>query len=125
MFTDPQPILSSTSIVTTDSGIALPRTSAGTNYSQYAKSDGNTTLTIQHSYGKRVRRVVRLDLRKIAADPLMSGVNTEQSMSTYLVVDLPRTGFTAVDQVGYVKNLVSWLGDANYTRSERFLGGES
>lgn len=125
MFTDPQPVLTATTVATTATGVDLPRLSVSLNYAQYAQADGNLSLTIQHNYGKRVRRVIRLDARKIAADPLLAGVNVEQSMSTYLVVDLPRTGFTATNQLDYVKNLTAYLGDANFTRAARFLGGES
>lgn len=125
MFNDPALLKVVTASTIGTTAFTLPRTSASLNYGQFAANDGNTKFTIQHSYGKRVRRVVRLDIKAIVADPLLTGVNAEQSMSTYLVTDIPRTGFSVAAQKGYVDNLVSWLVDSSYANTLKFLGGES
>lgn len=69
--------------------------------SVYATSDENLRLTVSHQESKnRTRRMVRLDQRVVAADPL-SSVNEYKNLGVYLVVDEPEFGFddTAIDNV--------------------------
>jgi hypothetical protein len=125
MFIDPHTAKDVTAMTTVSAPLVLPRTSASINYGQFSAPDGNAKFTVQHAYGKRVRRVARYDIRAIVADPLLTGVNAEQSMSVYLVVDVPRTGFTVAIQRGYVQYLTGWLGDSSFANTVKFLGGES
>lgn len=91
----------------------------------YRSADGNVQLQLSHAYGKRSRRVIRVDFRKIAADPLISAQNIEYSMSAYLVVDLPKTGFT-VAEAGYVANaLTAYLTASTNAKMTNLLSGES
>lgn len=81
--------------------------------SVYKSADGNTTLTVSHQESKnRFRRMARLDRRVIAADPL-TAVNSYQTVSVYLVIDEPVTGFTDTAIEGYVNVLKTWLSSAN------------
>lgn len=116
MLSDPQSITVSTVAQ------SLPRISVGPNSATYQHADRTYKLSISHSYGKRNRRVVRIDSRKTAADPLLDGVSREYSMSTYLVIDTPDIGFSKTETTDVVAALVDYLIPAT---TERVVGGES
>nr|UJQ85867.1 MAG: hypothetical protein 2 [Leviviridae sp.] len=104
---------------------SLPAIARGVNQSAYQKDDGNVKLTISHAYGKRTRRTVRLDFSKIAADPLVSAQNIKYSMSTYLVIDTPITGFTVAEAKQIVDALTAYLTASSGAKVTSVLGGES
>lgn len=105
----------------------LPRIGSGQNTGTFSKADGTVKLSVSHQYGKRTRRQARLDFSKIAPDPLISSTNIKYSMSAYVVVDVPVTGFTIDEQKTIVDALSAWLatgaGAANITT--KLLGGEN
>lgn len=87
----------------------------------YATADENLKLTVSHQEVKdRTRRMVRLDQRVVAADPLTS-VNEYKGLGVYLVIDEPEFGFsdTVIDDV--VQALAAWLSSANVAK---VLGAE-
>lgn len=104
---------------------SLPRTSVRDSASIYASADGNTALTISHAYGKRNRRVARLDFRKTAPDPLYPAQNTPFNMSCYVVVDVPKVGFSVTEQKQIVDALTGYLTATSGAATTRLLGGES
>lgn len=118
MFTDPQ-TLTINAVANT-----LPRTPTGANAGQFTKDDGNVKLTVSHQLGKRNRRNVRVDFRKVAADPLSTGFNKEYSMSAYLLIDTPVVGFTIVEQKQIVDALTAWLTASTGANVTKVLGGE-
>ena len=124
-FTDPQDLKNITASTVGASTLVLPRTSSSTDFGQFRSADGAKTFTISHQYGKRYRRVVRLDVKATVPDPLVTGVSTVQSMSVYTVVDIPPVGFSQADQKGYVDNLCAFLVGTAYGNTVKFLGGES
>ena len=87
-FTDPQ------SITISGTTTSLPRTSVGQNSGTYQSSDGLIVLTASHAYGRRTRRVIRVDHSKITSDPYIPAQNAKVGMSNYLVFDLPPVGYT-------------------------------
>lgn len=115
MLTDPQ------SVTVNSVAISLPKTANGPTQNVYTSADGNTAMTTkQNVTASRFRREVRLSQKKIAADPI-SAVNTEKSVSVYLVVDEPKTGFTDTE-IGYlIDALKAWLTSTNYNK---VLGAE-
>lgn len=115
MFADPQ------SVTVNAVAQSLPAIKREDFSSSYRKDDASYTLTISHAEGKRNRRVVRLENRKIAADPLTAD-NTEYSMSAYLVIDTPPVGYTNTEAKDIVLGLTAWLSSANVLK---VLGGES
>lgn len=119
MFTDPQTVTINAVAQT------LPRVSSGVGAGEFKKDDGNVGMVISHAYGKRNRRTLRLDHRKVAADPLLSGVNNEYSMSTYIVVDVPKVGYTITEQKQVVDALVAYLTATSGARVTQLLGGEA
>ncbi len=119
MLTDPQ------SLTINAVANSLPATARGVNTSNYTKDDGTVKLSIAHTYSKRTRRVVRVDFSKIAADPLVSAQNIKYSMSAYLVVDIPVTGFTVTETKYIVDALAAWLTASSGANTTKVLGGES
>jgi len=103
----------------------LPRVSTDRNASTYSKDDGNLKLSVSHSYGKRVRRAVRIDSRKTAADPLFPAQNAPYSASVTLVVDAPLTGYTVTELKQIVDGFTAWLSASSGANLTKVLGGES
>jgi len=104
---------------------SLPCISRGVNLSSYQKDDGTVKLSISHNYGKRTRRAARLDFSKIAADPLVSAQNIKYSMSAYLVIDVPPTGFTVAETKYVVDALTAYLTASSGAKVTAIAGGES
>lgn len=104
--------------------IPMPRTSFGTNAGAFTSADGLTKESVSHSYGSRTRRLIRLDNSKIAADPLLAGVNVIASMSAYLVCDVPTSGFTAAEQKLVVDGFLAYLTASSGAKITQLLGGE-
>lgn len=116
MFADPQTV--------TVNAVAksLPSTGRNTDYSIYKMDDDSYKLTISHQYGKRKRFTVRLDGRKIAADPLSSANNVEYTTSAYIVMDAPNVGYTNAELRDVAVALSAWCTSANLLK---VLGGET
>jgi hypothetical protein len=91
--------------------------------SKYREDVGEYELVISHQENaKRNRRVVRLNRRKVTADPFIPAQNVEVSHSVYLVIDAPIAGFTAAELEDDVLGLGAWLTSTNVAK---VLGGES
>lgn len=99
----------------------LPKTQNGSTQNVYTSADGVTTMTTkQNITASRFRREVRLSQHKVVADPI-SGLNKDLGVSTYLVIDEPKAGFSDTE-IGYlIDALKTWLTSANYNK---VLGGE-
>jgi hypothetical protein len=108
------------------SALSLPRTGVGVNKSDYVSADGLVKLSAAHTYGRRTRRVLRVDHSKIAPDPFRPAENVKVSMSCYIVFDLPPTGaYTNTEALAVYtgfKGLFTASSDALITK---VLGGES
>lgn len=118
-FADPQ------SVTINTVANSLPRTASGINAGVFTKDDGNVKLSVSHQYGKRTRRTLRLDFSKIAADPLISAQSIRYSMSAYLVIDTPITGFTVAEAKQIVDGLTAYLTASTGARVTQLLGGEN
>ena len=103
---------------------SLPRVSSDKNAGSFQKDDGTVKLTVSHSYGARNRRTIRIDHRKIAPDVFTSD-NREYSMSTYVVVDAPVTGYTNAEIKQIVDGLTAYLTASSGARVTQLLGGEN
>ncbi|DAD51571.1 TPA_asm: coat protein [ssRNA phage Zoerhiza.2_13] len=118
-FADPQ------SVTISGTAVPLPRTESGKGAGAFQSADGLTKLSVSNSYGARNRRLIRLDSSKIAADPLTAGVNVKASMSAYLVIDTPVTGFDNTQAKAVVDALVAYLAASTGAKVTQLLGGES
>lgn len=119
-FADPQSV-----VIPVIGTVSLPRTSSGLSTGVFTKDDGNVKLEVGHTYGKRTRRTVRLTHRKVAADPLISAQNIQYSMSAYLVVDVPVTGYNLAEAKQIVDGLVAYLTISTGANVTKLLGGEN
>jgi len=120
-FSDPQ----SVTIGTTPGTVSVPRTSQGINQGAFTSNDGTVGLSVAHSYGKRTRRTARVDLSKIAPDPLISSNNIKYGASAYLVIDQPVTGFSAAEIKDLVTSLTTWLTASSGAHITQLAGGEN
>lgn len=103
MFADPQTITVNTVAK------SCPRVNTGDLTSTYKEATGEFTFRVSHQEtAKRVRRMVRLDQKKVAADPL-TATNSYQTAGVYLVVDEPIVGFSDVELGYLVTALKDWL----------------
>lgn len=118
-FADPQ------SVTINSVANSLPRTSSGVNNGAFTKDDGLVGLIVSHQYAKRTRRTIRLNHAKIAADPLISAQNIKYSMSAYLVVDVPTTGYTVAEAKQIVDALTAYLTASSGSKVTQLLGGEN
>jgi len=118
-FTDPQ------SVTISGSAISLPRVSTGAGQSSYQSADGLVILTASHAYGRRTRRVLRLDHSKVTADPFIPAQNTKVSMSNYLVFDLPPAGYTNADALAVYQGFKALFTASTDASISKLLGGES
>jgi len=118
-FTDPQSI--TISAVTTP----LPRVSTGQNEGLYSSADGTIDLSASHAYGKRTRRVLRLDHTKITSDPFRPSENTEVSMSNYMVFDLPVVGYTNAEAKAVYTGFKTLYTASSDALIDKLLGGEN
>lgn len=109
-FTDPQ------SITVNTVAQSLPRVKSDGYRSEYLEADEEFKLTISHLESKnRTRRMVRIDQRVVASDPLTS-VNEYKSLGVYLVIDEPEYGFTDGEIDYVVQALCTWLSSANVAK---------
>lgn len=118
MFTDPQTV----TIATVAN--SLLRVGAGESDGWFKSADGNVGLEIHHYRGRRNRDVLKLTHRKVAADPLLAGVNVEAGMSAVLTVDTPKTGYTVSQAKEVVDALVAYLAASTGARVTQLLGQE-
>lgn len=119
MFADPQ------SVTINAVAQSLPRTSAGTNGGVFTTNDGLVRLSVSHAYGTRNRRVIRLDHRKVAADPLTSGINNEYTMAAYVVIETPKVGYSVTEAKQVADALVAYLTASSGAKITQLLGGEN
>ncbi|DAD52004.1 coat protein [ssRNA phage Zoerhiza.2_12] len=117
--TDPQSI--TISAVTTP----LPRVSTGKNVAEYLSADGLIRLTLSHVYGRRTRRVVRLDHSKLTPDPFIPAQNTKVSMSNYMVFDVPTAGYTNAEELAVYTGFKALYTATSDAIISKLLGGES
>lgn len=116
MFSEPQTVTIATVAK------PLPRVSFGDYKGIFEDSQGRR-LTIGHTFGRRNRHTVRLDITKTAADPLLDGVSKQYSMSTLVIIDIPPVGFSVTEQADNAKALADFV--ANATNLSKVVGGES
>lgn len=103
--------------------VSLPNVARPGRSGIYESADGNLTLTISHVNGKRARSVVRLDRKKIVADPLIATTNRQVSWSVQFVIDQPLYGPTDAELTSDMDGLIGLVDNASF--KARFVGGES
>jgi hypothetical protein len=118
-YADPQ------SVTINSVAVSLPRTGSAINAGAFTSNDQLVKLNVSHSYGKKTRRVIRLDHSKISADPLNTAQNVKYQMSTYLVTETPVSGYTVAEAKQVVDALVAYLTASTGAKVTQLLGGEN
>lgn len=118
-FSDPQ------SVTVDGTAHSLPRVSSGENSGSFQSNDGTVKLSVSHQYGKRTRRTIRLEHSKIAPDPLISSTNIRHSMTCYMVIDTPQTGYTVTEAKAVADALAAFLTASSGAATTKLLGGEN
>jgi len=118
-YADPQ------SITVSGSTVSLPRTGAGETSGSFTSSDGLYRLDVSHAYGRRNRHNIRLTATKTTSDPLVPSQNAVVSMSCYMVVDVPKNGYSTAEAKTVVDALVALLTAGSGSKVTQLLGGES
>lgn len=118
-FADPQ------TVTISGTTTSLPRTSVDDDRSEYSSNDGLIQLITSHDYGKRIRRMVRLDTAKLTSDPFRPAENVKVGMSVYTVFDLPPAGYTAAEALAVWAGLNTQLSATSNLLVTKILGGES
>lgn len=118
-YADPQ------SITINAVAISLPRTGSGVSSGDFTSADGLTKLIVSHQYGRRNRRSLRFQVKKIAADPYVAGASAEVSTSCTLVVDSPKNGYTNAEIKLVLDGMMSFLTASSGAKLTQLLGGES
>jgi hypothetical protein len=115
------------SITIAGSAISLPRVAAGDGTSTYQSSDGLVRLIVSNTRtkGGRFRRTIRVQHRKIAADPFSSSTNAQYDMATYVVMDVPSVGYTVAQQKEVWDGLSTVLTATSGAFVTKVLGGEN
>lgn len=102
---------------------SLPRISSGESQSVYKTADDEFQMRISHQTSKsRVRRMVRIDQKVVAADPL-TAENVYQTAGIYLVIDEPQFGFDDTELGYLVTALKDWI--IAGTNTSKLLGSET
>ncbi|DAD52058.1 TPA_asm: coat protein [ssRNA phage Gephyllon.1_3] len=118
-FTDPLSV--TIAAVTTP----LPRVSVGDDRSEYQSADGLILLSASHDYGKRTRRVLRIDTSKLTSDPFKPAENVKVSMSNYMVFDTPPAGYPAAEALAVYAGFKALFTASSDAMIIKLLGGES
>jgi hypothetical protein len=118
-FTDPQ------TVTISGATTPLPRVNLVSNGAEYLSADGLIKLSASNAYGRRTRRVLRIDHSKVTADPFRPTENSKVSMSNYLVFDLPPFGYTSADALAVYVGLKTQFSAASDALIVKLLGGES
>lgn len=106
-FADPQ------SVTIDGTAVSLPRTGLSLTEGDFRSEDGNTTLTVAHTKGKRNRHLVKVQVSSIVADPLVPATMIPVSYSAHLVIDGPLQGVTNDQLQKLATGLSAWATVAN------------
>lgn len=118
-FADPQ------SVTVNAVAKSLPRTGSAESSGSFKTADGEFALDVKHAYARRNRREIRLTQTKTAPDALVPSQNVVLSMSVYMVVDIPKNGFSVTEQKYVVDALSAYLSASSGAKVTQLLGGES
>lgn len=89
---------------------SLQRVAFGNRAGEFESRADGLKFKVSHTSGKsRNHRTVRLDTTKTGADPFMTDVNRQYSMSVYLVIDSPTVGFNDTEVGQQAQALVDWI----------------
>jgi hypothetical protein len=121
LFTDPQ------SVTINAVATSLPKTYVEGSRSVYTSADGNVEMVVEHvRQGARKRSTIRLNQKKVAADPLLAERNVPTNQAVYVVLNAPTNGlFTNSEQKYLLDALADFLKASSGANATKFVAGES
>jgi hypothetical protein len=105
--------------------VSLPRTGQTISSGEFTSNDGLVSEVVSHQKGKRNRHMIRINHRKVGADPFQASVNAEYSMSAYVVFDVPTVGYTVAEQKQVVDGFIAQLNASSGALITKVLGNEN
>lgn len=118
-FADPQ------TVTISGTTVPLPRVSVGANTATYTSGDGLISMNASNAYGRRIRRVLRLDHRKLSPSPYVPTENIDVSMSNYIVFDVPKIGYTPAEALAVYQGFKTQFTASTDALIVKLLAGES
>lgn len=104
----------------------LNRVSSDKAAGTFQKDDSTVVLKVSHDVqASKVRHLARIDHTKIAADPLLAGVNVKKTTGVYLVIDAPSVGYTNAELKQVVDGFITWLSGSSGANIVKLLGNEN
>lgn len=121
-FADPQVV-----VYPTGTNNSLPNVERAGRSSRYALSNEAVVQTIQHSKRPNgtTASMVRIDISKIAADPLVTTVNRKVQASVWVSLNRRVGEFTDAELLDVVKSLTTFLTASTNAASIKLIAGES
>jgi len=109
---------------------SLVRVSSGVNSGRfYATGTGGSdfALELSHQYGRRTRRMARLNVGLVNPSPFVTGTSAYESTSVYLVVDTPATNgiVDPATAVLSVNALTAWLTASTNANALKLVQGQN
>lgn len=112
------------SVTISGTAVSTPRISMEKGRTVYTNADGDVSFVVLQSNGKRKRTAVRIEKRKVAADPL-TAANAYADAAVYIMVDRPTVGYSTADLKALVDALTAWTAAGSGANLLKVLGGES
>lgn len=105
----------------------LNRVGFGVESGIFRKDDTYVGLDVRHRSVKNNRKEhhVRFFFGKVAADPFLSGVNQKYEAAVSMTINVPPTGFTAVEVKQIVDGFTTWLNASSGAALTKLIAGES
>lgn len=115
------------SITITGVTTPLPKTSVEGDETVYTSSDGLIKFSASHtkSAKERTRRLLRVDVSKIAPDQFKPVENVMVGTSVYTVFDIPPAGYTNAEQLALWVGYRTMLAATSDLLVSKLLAGES
>lgn len=104
---------------------SLPRTSTSGTSSTYESEDGTIKVSLSSQNGNRKRQTWRVDVNKFTTDPFIPAQNVEVSMSFYIVIDRPATGYNNTEALATALGAIEALTASEDKVLKALLGGQS
>jgi hypothetical protein len=103
-----------------------PRVITGTTVGKFVAADATRELTIDpRGSAKRRRNVARFFTKRIALDPLGSGLSTQVQSMVSVTIDRPNSGTTDADIEKDLLGLIAWLTANTNANLKKFVAGEN
>lgn len=105
---------------------SLPKVESSGKKSVYSNADGTIVVTASHqnTSGARTRTMLRIDTKKVTADPFKPSENVQVGAAFYVVVDQPPAGYTDAEMKAIIDGFISAMNASSGAMITKLLAGE-